>query len=638
MIKMSVRWLKNEPPNELEFEGISSDGLRTLMGASSTPGVPKRHHSPKDLVAMGVAGCTGVDVVSILKKMRQPLQELHIDTEFTVTDEHPRVFDRCTLIYRFFGEGLEPDRVLRAASLSYAKYCGVSAMIKRSGCIFEPRLLLNGNDLSVELKRSLAEMEQEGAGEQSPGRRTLTRAAVLLTGNELLAGKTADTNGRFIIRELNRLGIQVKELRMVGDDRVTLIKTLNELTAANDFVFMTGGLGPTQDDLTAEVVAQALHVPLEFSQPAWDICLRAFQLLGRTEIPESNRKQAMLPLGAGVLANDFGTAAGFYIQRELPQHSCMLFALPGVPWECEQMFSQEVKQQHLKPAARTFQEWGPWHVWGVGESALQTQLSAIESDLLKKCPEMHISYQAHAGYVSYGFRVEQKGRVDDVAPQADVYDVSSEINRIDEIFGQRLLYRGKQSLVEYLHERFAAANVCLALAESCTGGRIASELSAFPGISAIFSGGVVAYSNESKNTILGVATDTLLKHGAVSIATAIEMAQGAHRVFQSSLALSVTGIAGPGGETPQKPVGTVCFAVSIQEGVWNRLKSTPLLERLSIQGWEQVASHSNGSSAILSVEKRFGKHLSRELVQKRASVFALCTLVGIAESLGSIEA
>lgn len=116
MLKMSVRWLKNEPPHELEFEGFSEEVLRTRTGASSVAGVPKRYHSPKDLVAIGIAGCTGVDVVSILKKMRQPLEELAIETELTQTDDHPRVFQSCTLTYKFFGEALETDRVLRAAA------------------------------------------------------------------------------------------------------------------------------------------------------------------------------------------------------------------------------------------------------------------------------------------------------------------------------------------------------------------------------------------------------------------------------------------------------------------------------------------------------------------------------------------
>jgi len=632
---MSVRWLKNEPPNELEFEGISADGLRTLMGASSTPGVPKRHHSPKDLVAMGVAGCTGVDVVSILKKMRQPLQELLIDTEFSVTDEHPRVFSHCVLTYRFFGEGLESDRVLRAAALSYARYCGVSAMIKRSGCEFEPRLLLNGNDLSVEFVRALEELEKDNSSSVRANQSQL-RAAVLLTGNELLAGKTADTNGRFIIKELNRLGIQVNEVRMVGDDRTMLGKTLNELAAVHEFVFMTGGLGPTQDDLTAEVVAETLKVPLEFSQEAWDICVRAFQLLGRTEIPESNRKQAMLPSGAGILPNGFGTAAGFFVTKSYPEHSSTLFALPGVPWECEQMFLQEVKK-HLRSAERTFREWGPWHVWGIGESALQTQLSAVEHDLLGKYPNLHVSYQAHAGYVSYSFKAEQSAPNEEATAAADECDVASEVNRIEAIFGQRLLYRGTQTLVERLHEYFARADLRLALAESCTGGRIAAELTAFPGISAVFSGGVVAYSNQSKATLLGVSNETLRKHGAVSNATAAEMALGARRVFDSAVALSVTGIAGPGGETAEKPVGTVCFAVSLSEGLWGRLQSSALLESLSLQGWERVTGQPQSSDVLLCAEKRFGKHLPRELIQKRASVFALCTLVGVAESLGSVK-
>ena len=632
MLKMSVRWLKNEPPHELEFEGVSDEVLRTRTGASSVAGVPKRYHSPKDLVAIGIAGCTGVDVVSILKKMRQPLEELAIETELTQTDDHPRVFQSCTLTYKFFGEGLETDRVLRAAALSFGKYCGVSAMIKRSGCHFEPRLMLNGTDLSGEFREVLLTLEGESGSETGSQERVVKKAALLITGNELLVGKTSDTNGRFIIKELTKLGIQVDELRMIGDDRTSLVNHLRTLSEKHDFIFMTGGLGPTKDDLTSEVVAEAFNLSLDFSEVAWDICQRAFKLIGRSEIPESNRKQALLPSGAGVLANSYGTAAGFFVQHQTPQSSCTIFALPGVPWECEEMFHNQVKEK-LAGVGRKYAEWGPWHIWGIGESALQTQFSVVEKELLLKKSNIVISYQAHAGYISYGFKIPQTTLQNESVSSDD--ELRSEIDHIEALMGMRLLYKGSQTLVERLREGLSKIGASVALAESCTGGRIASDLTAQAGISSVFNGGTVAYSNDSKKKLLNVSASTLDRFGAVSIETAIEMALGAKAAFSSSIALSVSGVAGPEGGSVEKPVGTVCFSLAIGELSGLDHCADKLLDVLALQGWGKSDWKPQAGTLVYSVEKKFGQHLSRELIQKRANVFAQCSLVAVAEVLRS---
>lgn len=628
VLKMSVRWLKNEPPHELEFEGLSDEVLRTRTGASSTQGVPKRFHSPKDLVALGIAGCTGVDVVSILKKMRQPLVDLIIETELSQTEDHPRLFRHCTLTYKFVGPALEQDRVLRAAALSFGKYCGVSAMIKRSGCTFEPKLELNGEDLTREFEDALHLIDDESQSISNSGQPRELKAAVLITGNELLLGKTSDTNGHFIIKQLTSIGLKVSELRLIGDDKEKLIREIRTLADQNDFIFMTGGLGPTKDDLTSEVVANAFNLPQEFSEAAWNVCLSAFQKLGRDEIPESNRKQAILPEGATVLENSYGTAAGFFVQHTSAKKTCHVFALPGVPWECEEMFTRQVVDK-LPHQQRSSEEWGPWHVWGVGESALQTQLSAVEQELSSKDPSIQFSYQAHAGYISYGFK--SKAASGNEPDEASRLDVLPEINRVEEIIGQRLLYKGNQSLLLRLYEGFSSSHVSLALAESCTGGRIAAELSAVAGISEIFSGGIVAYSNESKRALLKVSDTTLSKYGAVSSETAREMAIGARLAFNSSIALGVTGIAGPTGGSKEKPIGTVCFAISVARGLLTNVAVENMTQIFALQGWQ--VNLDSSEHLLFSVEKKFGTFLSRNLIQKRSTVYAQCALVMMAELL-----
>ena len=628
MLTMSVRWLKQEPPYELEFEGVSEEFLRTRTGASSTQGISKRFHSPKDLVALGIAGCTGVDVVSILKKMRQPLEELQIDTQLTQTDEHPRVFEKCTLTYKFAGAGLERDRVIRAAALSFGKYCGVSAMIKRSGCSFEPRLELNGTDYSFEFNEALDALNDDAIHVQSIQSKASFRAAVLITGNELLRGKTADTNGYFISKQISSMGMDVSELKIIGDDRGKLVDELRALSVDNDFIFITGGLGPTKDDLTSEVVAQAFYLPLEYSSSAWDVCLRAFDRMGRTEIPESNKKQAFLPKGAQVLENTFGTAAGFFVKQEFANRSCSVFSLPGVPWECEEMFLTRVKP-HLPLISSDRQEWGPWHVWGIGESALQTQLSVLERDLSQTISGINFSYQAHAGYISYGFHVSKtKYRTEEESQEIDLLNY---IDRFEGVFGKRLLYKGNQTLNERLLENFVHLGITLCVAESCTGGRIATELSSLAGASSFFAGGIVAYSNLAKQKLLRVTQTTLDQFGAVSLETAAEMALGSQNVFASSIALSVTGIAGPSGGSHEKPVGMVCFSLSLSTSLLNSSDLSEIVETLSAQGWQLFKE--SGDVLLFVVEKRFGSFLSRSLVQKRALVFALCSLVSVSESM-----
>lgn len=630
MQKMSARWLKHDSPYELEFEGISDEHLRTRTGAWTTASAPKRYHSPKDLVALGIAGCTGVDVVSILKKMRQPLEELVIDTVISSTDQHPRVFKTCELSYKFVGGFLEKDRVLRAAALSYGKYCGVSAMIKRSGCHFQPRLFLNGIELSDEFRVVLERLDEASQSVPQASSDSVRRAAILVTGNELLAGKTKDTNGAFIIRELSSLGILVSELIVLGDDRGALVETISRLIRENRYIFMTGGLGPTGDDLTSEVVSAAFQLEPEFSQEAWDVCQKAFVRSGRTEIPESNKKQAIIPSGAVVLQNDFGTAAGFAVTKELADSQCTLFALPGVPWECERMFSSEVRRR-LRGQESASITWGPWHVWGLGESAMQTLLTVVESDIHTQTPAVSISYQAHAGYISYSLKTPHING--DESPDTSDSTLSTHISRIEEVLGTRILYRGSRSLIEQLLDGYTQLNFKISLAESCTGGKIAAALIEQAGMSAVFAGSVVTYSNDSKVKLLGVSPSTLSHSGAVSVETAEEMARGSQQALASDVALSVTGIAGPTGGMPDKPVGTVCFSVSIDQSKVSREKHAALVDVLQPQGWSRTQREASEHEIVFVCEKRFGDYLSRDLVQKRASVFALCSLVAISETL-----
>jgi nicotinamide-nucleotide amidase len=626
MLKTSLRWLKNSPPFELEFVGSNESGISTMTGASSDPSVPRRYHSPKELVAIGIAGCTGVDIVSILAKMRQPLSELEIEADLTQTTEHPRVFEKCFLTYRFSGEQLQLDRVLRAVGLSYVKYCGVSAMIKRSGCEFHPKVIVNEIDVTSQFNNVIEEI----AGQSESSVKRAVSAGILVSGNELLGGKTADTNGLFLVKRLTQLGFRVHEILFLGDSRSALMGALKRMCGQYDFIVMTGGLGPTQDDLTREIVANVFDLPLEFSEPAWEVCRKAFQSMGREEIPESNRKQGFLPRGATVLANKFGTAAGFQVSGFFESSKCTLFALPGVPWECEEMFTSQVAPQLPQASEHTY-VWGPWHLWGLGESALQSQLIEWETSLQMKVPDVAFSYQAHAGYISYGFSSSMLAVSANEKSANDVISVETE--SLLPIFGDKLLYMGPKKLLEHLHANLIQLNLRIAAAESCTGGRIAAEMTTIPGISAVFNGAVVAYSNASKTSLLNVSPSTLTKHGAVSQETAIQMALGVARQFTSEIGFSVTGIAGPEGGSDTKPIGTVCFALAIHRSCLGDISANALMQKLIQQQWKLVSSTDSQDFILLSVEKNFSSFLSREIIQKRAAAFVQCSLVALTESL-----
>jgi len=636
MIQIAARWLRQEHPYELEFEGLSEGSLCTHMGASSDSNTPKRYHSPKELVALGIAGCTGVDVVSILKKMRQPLEDLSVEAGLTQTTEHPRVFDTCQLTYRLKGQGLETDRVLRAVALSYAKYCGVSAMIKRSGCRFDPHVILNEIDITDQFLSTIHEIES--SENLTVTAKARAKAALLITGNEVLSGKTQDTNGRFLARNLAEWGFILSESRLVGDDRRQLSKTLGDLFESNDVVFMTGGLGPTKDDLTSEVASEFFHAPLVFSDEAWTICRTAFEKLGKKEIPDSNKKQAMLPEGAVVLKNRLGTAAGFMVSKLINGDLKTLVALPGVPWECESMFDEEVRPRLPKTHSGQ-REWGPWTIWGVGESAIQTLIKNVEQAVLQKIPQAEFSFQAHAGYVTYLIRAQAENADESFAALADI-DLKDELDQLERLLGDRVLFTGRQTLLQRLLEGAKELEISLGVAESCTGGRIAAELTSLSGISEVFRGGVTAYSNEVKMRLLSVRESTLNSCGAVSSEVAIEMARGAAQTLDANIGLSVTGVAGPSGGSETKPVGMVCLALSVrgflnsinpQKARFTREFLEQKLGPLKTQGWAEAQN--DGEELVLVVEKRFGSHLTRDVIQKRATLFGLCTLVALIEAL-----
>jgi nicotinamide-nucleotide amidase len=372
---------------------------------------------------------------------------------------------------------------------------------------------------------------------------------VLSTGDELLTGQVVDTNSTWLMDRLWDLGVMVRRKTLVADDRADLVAAIRETTARADLVVMSGGMGPTEDDLTAECVAAVLAVPLELDAPSLAAIEERFRRFGRTMTP-NNRKQALFPRGAEVIPNRFGTAPGFAVQVARGEVVC----LPGVPLEFKGLADEWVLPRLAArlgdvPAARVLK------LYGVPESHADDAMRAVMDDPANA--GVRFGYRAHWPEVHVKWTVPGP----DAAARAD--RIGEKVRRL---FGEAAWGEGKEELPELVVSRLAARGARLAVAESCTGGLLAELVTRVPGASAVIDLGVVAYANAMKERLLGVPADLLAAHGAVSEPVARALAEGARRVGGATYGAGITGIAGPTGGTPEKPVGTVHVALAGPEG------------------------------------------------------------------------
>jgi len=373
------------------------------------------------------------------------------------------------------------------------------------------------------------------------------RAAILSTGDELTTGRIADTNASWIADKLFEMGIDVVAILAVGDYPDRLAWAWRKAMAQADVVISTGGIGPTADDLTTETVAEVLGVPLELDQPSVDR-IRAFFASRGIDMPENNVKQARFPKGATIVPNNFGTAPGYRVA----QGQKHLVVLPGVPREMKPMMEATVLPWLRSlagedpPVVRTFQ------TFGISESGLDELVAGAVDPA-----EARLSFRASFPEIS--MRVVVRG----ADAEARLERISA---RVRERLGPWAIGEGAVSMEQVVGEALRAKRLTLGVAESCTGGLIAHRVTNVPGSSAYFRGGVGAYSNDVKERLLGVSRETLARHGAVSEETAGEMATGARRTLGVDVAVATTGIAGPDGGTPEKPVGLVCFAIATSDG------------------------------------------------------------------------
>lgn len=376
-------------------------------------------------------------------------------------------------------------------------------------------------------------------------------AEIVAVGTELLMGQITNTNARYISARLQEAGVNVFYHSVVGDNPARLHDVFKIALERSDAVILTGGLGPTQDDLTKNVIAEAMGRRLVLHRESLENIERFFTSIGRKMTP-NNERQAYFPEDSVILGNSNGTAPGCMIEQD----GKTIFLLPGPPNEMEKMFEDHV-MPYFTDKSEYLIESRYIRIIGVGESAVEDRIM----DLIDTQKNPTIATYAKDGEVTIRItaRYARAGEHEDLLEPV--------IYAIKDRFGRSVYCCDDMEIEKCVAQALIKNNTTIALAESCTGGLIASRLTEYPGISSVFKYGVVAYADEAKIKMLGVSQITLMKRGAVSSETAVEMAAGIKNISGADIGLAVTGIAGPEGGSDEKPVGLVYIALADKDGV-----------------------------------------------------------------------
>ncbi len=386
-------------------------------------------------------------------------------------------------------------------------------------------------------------------------------AEIIAVGSELLTPQRQDTNSLYLTDQLNTLGVEVVAKLIVGDDRARLAEAVRAAVARSEILILTGGLGPTEDDVTRDAVAQALGREQVFHQEICDAIEQRFLRRIRRPMPEINRRQAYILAGAEELPNPNGTAPGQWLVHD--GRAVML--LPGPPNELMPMFSAECRprlERFLPPQVirtRFFR------IANMGESDLDQRIAPVYTryanpvtTILAAAGDVQVHLRARSATAEDAERL-----LDEVAPQ------------IESILGERIYSRNGDPLEAVVGQRLRERGETLSVAESCTGGMLAERITSVAGSSDYFLGGFLVYTDRMKTELLGVSEALLKEHTAVSEEAAREMARGARERTGSTWALSITGVAGPGGGTDAAPAGTVIIGVAGPEGIATRREMRP---------------------------------------------------------------
>jgi nicotinamide-nucleotide amidase len=374
---------------------------------------------------------------------------------------------------------------------------------------------------------------------------------IITIGDEILIGQIVDTNSAWMGRELNLQGIHISGISTVADEEADIHQALRMGLEKADAVLITGGLGPTKDDVTKKALASFTGSQLAFHEATYERIQRFFERLGKKPT-EAHRLQSFMPTNASMLTNRMGTAPAMWIEHE----NKVIVSMPGVPYEMKALMEQEVVPRLLKRFKPRPVRHRTLLTAGEGESRIAERIQDLEEALPT---HIKLAYLPNLGQV----RLRLSGKGEDQAvldAELDQHFTALRERLDDLVFGEE-----QERLEAVVGQMLKEHGMTLCTAESCTGGRVSHLITSVPGSSAYFKGGLVAYSNEVKQQQLGVKATTLEQHGAVSEQTVREMAEGAIKLFGTDLAIAISGIAGPGGGSDAKPVGTIWMAVSSKD-------------------------------------------------------------------------
>ncbi len=380
---------------------------------------------------------------------------------------------------------------------------------------------------------------------------SMKKASIVSIGNELLNGQTVDTNTTYLSGQLLSIGLPVVSSYTVGDDMDAIVRAFNLASTDADIVLATGGLGPTDDDLTRQAFAKFIGAELQLQNELLNR-IQNFFTKRNLQMSERNKIQAYIPAGAKALANNLGTAPGIMAEAK----GKLIVALPGVPSEMKQMFAESVFPELQRFAGVQAVVVRKLRCFGTGES----NIAELLGPLMQRGRNPLINCTVEYGVITLHIiaTAEDKNKARQMAEKEE--------KSLRNTLGELVYGTGEQTLAEVVGEKLARQKKTITVAESCTGGTLAKLLTDIPGASGYFTHGWVTYSNTAKTTELGVPADLIEKYGAVSEQVAQAMAQGARTKAQTDFAIGITGIAGPAGATEQKPIGLVYICVDSDNG------------------------------------------------------------------------
>lgn len=381
-------------------------------------------------------------------------------------------------------------------------------------------------------------------------------AEIITIGDEILIGQIVDTNSAWIGQKLNKIGIRVQQITSISDQKEAIFAALQAASKRANLVLITGGLGPTKDDITKKTLAEFFGVG--FKQDA-ETLQRVSDFFKKFKAPllPINTAQADVPENCIVLQNKNGTAPGMWFEHE----GCVIVSMPGVPFEMKYLMEEEVipriQKREKLPAIVHY----TMLTAGIGESFLSERIASVEEALP---PHISLAYLPKLGQVRLRLSAYGESKTTLEA------EIAGFATKIKQLIGPYFITDADLPFEKVILDFMEARNLKLVLAESCTGGYLAHQFTQHPGCSSVFDGSAVAYSYDLKESMLGVKHQTLQQHGAVSADVVEQMAQGAVKKYAADYAVSISGIAGPGGGMPEKPVGTVWIAVANKQQVISR--------------------------------------------------------------------